>query len=95
MKRALEKLLGTPHNRQIDTYKAIFLNIIPPEDNDTHTVKLHILSLYRHTAWQVRLQTTFCNTHHTPTTILNMYTHKLTHALTKQGQWATFERMTS
>ena len=94
-KQSLKKLLNTQLDANVNTdiYKAIFLNLIPPQPHELHLIKLHILAIYRDTLWKVRLENKFSDRNHTPKTILDMFTHKLTHALTKQNQWAAFERM--
>lgn len=94
-KQALTKLLNTPPNTQVDIYKAIFLNIIPSEPKETHKVKLIILSSYRHTIWQTRLQTHFHSVSHTPNTIFHRFIHKTIHTLEQTENWATFEKMTA
>ena len=94
-KQALTKLLNTPPNTQLDTYKAIFLNIIPPELKETHTVKLIILSSYRHTIWHTRLQSTFHSINYTPEKIFDTFIHKTLHTIEQTGNWATFEQMTA
>ena len=94
-KQSLQKLLNTKldTNANTDIHKSIFLNLIPPQPNEIRTIKLHILAIYRDTLWKVRLETKFSDKHHTGKTILDMFTHKLTHSLTKEKQWASFERM--
>ena len=94
-KQSLKKLLNTQLDANVNTdiYKAIFLNLIPPQPHELHLIKLHILAIYRDTLWKVRLENKFSDRNHTPKTILDLFTHKLTHALTKQNQWAAFERM--
>ena len=92
-KQSLTKLLTPNHNTPLDTYKAIFLNIIPNETRDFHLIKLHVLAIYRETIWKIRLDTKFNDKRHTPQTIHDLFTYKLIHALTKQNQWQTFEQM--
>ena len=94
IKQALYKFLNTKITMQTDIYKAIFLNMIPKQDKQFHTIKLIILALYRDTAWTVRLQTKFSDKHHTSKTILDIFIHKLKYTLTKHELWAAFERMT-
>ena len=96
-KQSLQKLLDTDREGDLRTniHKAIFLNLIPPQSKEALTIKLHILAIYRETLWKVRLETKHSDKNHTNKTILDMFTHKLTHAITEKNQWAAFERMTN
>ena len=93
-KHALTRFLNTNTNAQVDIYKAIFLNLIPKEQNDKYNIKIRLLALYRETLWWARLQATFNERSHTPNSIRDMYTHRITHIF-DTNEWAAFERMLS
>ena len=90
---ALTKMLNTGLEPQTDIHRAIFLNTLPKQPQETHLIKLIILAIYRQTIWTVRLDTKFNMIKHNELTILNKFIYTTTHTLTKYNLWAAFERL--
>ena len=91
---ALSQLLHAQSNTHVDTYKAIFLNIIPQTNPTFHNIKLIILATFRQTIWTTRLDAKFRHKNLTPDNIKTIFIQRTINTLTKHELWASFERMT-